>query len=188
MSKKQKIEWVTCIAIVITVILLIYVALSNMKLFDSSLTFSEIILLGLLALEIMVFIINYIFKLIDEKNKVIRLIWIVIPVIAIVFSNVFENGICNFNQEFVFLNRLSILLEIIMILLYNIYFLVFYGKHRRMLVTLITYNTAAIIMSVRKTGIIYVHHYYLAFFLLAIILGYAELICMNKLKLVKKQL
>lgn len=183
MSKNEKIEWLTCISIVITFILCIYIGISNMELFsDSPPTFLEIILFGLLAFEIIVLIISYIYKLINEKDKVIRLIWIVCPIIAIVFSMVFENGIYSFNKEFMPLNVLSIILEIIMVLLYNIYFFVYFGKTRRMYVTLFTYNVAAFIISVKTAGIIYIHHYYLAFFILAIILGYAEWICINKLK------
>ena len=68
-----------------------------------------------------------------------------------------------------------------MIILYNIFILFYYGKNKT-IVTLALYNLIVIFISIKGTGINYIHHYYIGYLLVAILFGYIELIIKNKLK------
>ena len=180
MSKNQKREFIVIILLLISFVIFIIDFLNNFSLFgDSSLSFMGIISFIFLIVLSLTFIIIYIIKVKDEKNKYIKYLFAFFPIIAVLFSYIFVNGVFSF--EFLFLNILSIILEFIRIILYNIFILFYYGKNKT-IVTLVLYNLIVIFISIKGTGINYIHHYYIGYLLVAILFGYIELIIKNKLK------
>lgn len=182
MKKIQKIEFITIFLFLIFFILFIQEVLKGCSLFGGECNISNVGMLSFwfLLLFLLTFLVIYIIKILNEKDKLVKLLWIVFPVVSILFSILYVDGVFGF--DFFFFNLIGIILEFVMIVFYNLFFLYYFDDNRKMIITLILYNFVVLLNSVDGSGIDYIHHYYLGYLILAIWFGYIELIIRNKLE------
>lgn len=156
------------------------ISLSSFNIFESGVSESLFALLvySLIGV-IIIFIVNYIIKIFKEKNKDTKIIWSVIPILAILFTCIFPNGMIASSN--IIFNIVSVALGIVMMFLYNVFFYFYYGNNNTCYITLVLYNVATIISSVLGVGINYINNYYLAYLLIFIDIGYLELLIKNKI-------
>lgn len=177
MNKNQKIELVSIIALIISFLIYFPVAIGNIV-YDlaggesPSRTY-ETILMIIMTICTVVFAINYVIKIIKEKDKLLKIIWSVIPVLGIIYSIIYVNGM--FGASDLWFDIIGIIFGIAMVILYNIYFLYYYGKKNSSYISLILYNLAVVYFTIEGAGIQYINHYYLGFLIVFVILGYIEL-------------
>lgn len=182
MNKLQKIEFASIITFVIAFIVFMIESLRGMELFGESTISSLGVFSGIcFFISILVFLVAYVIKIIKEKNKFNRFLWCFFPIIAILFSVLFVDGVLGFDSEFFFLNIICVILEFIMVVLYNLFISNYYGEDKQMTITLFLYNIVVLLCSICGTGISYIHHYYIGFLFIAIVFGYIELIIRNVL-------
>lgn len=130
-------------------------------------------------ISILVFFVVYVIKIVKEENKSLKLLWSIFPIVAIIFNCLCANGVIFDN---LFLSIICIVLEVIMVGLYNLYMLSYYGKGNKMIFTVIIYNLIVLFFAIKWTGLAYIHHYYLGFLILVILVGYIEFIIRNIIK------
>lgn len=183
MNKLQKIEFIIIITYIITFMIFIRETLKNFIFFDNSVVSNISIFSGmLLVAQTLIFLIVYIIKVVKEKDLSTKLLWCTFPIIAIAFSILFVNGVAD--SKILVLNIIGVISETIMIILYNLFMLNYYGKNKKMIVTVFLYNIIVLYSSITKNGISYIHHYYIRYLLIAIVVGYIELMVRNRLKLI----
>ena len=188
MNKYQKIEFVSIIVFIICFLIYFPMAIGNIVYVlaggESSSSTYETILMIIMTICTVVFAINYIVKTIKEKDRLLKMIWSVIPIMGIIYSLIYVNGMCGAND--LLLDIIGIIFGTIMVVLYNIYFLYYYGKENRSYISLILYNLAVVCFTIEETGIAYINHYYLGLFIVFVILGYIELAIKQLIKRKKK--
>lgn len=183
MKKIQKIEVIIIFLFILSFFTLGYFSLENLSLFsDAPVTLEEIVSAIVCLATVIVFAVVYIIKICLVKNNKLRLLWAVFPILAIVCSVLYVNGVFSFYDEFVVWNIISVILAIGMIALYNIYVLFYCGEGRKPLITLAIYNIAVVWSAIAGAGLQYIHHYYLGFLLLAMIGAYIEVSVKEKVK------
>ncbi len=183
MSKLQKIEFGAILLSIINFIILFVAAVQNMQFFSPNrYSVAEIVSMVLLGISGLVFLVVYIIKIIKEKNNFLRILWTVFPVVAIGFSYIFVNGVSCFDDEYLLLRAVGVILEVLMIVFYNLYFHGYYGKGKNAGFTQLFYNAVVIWSAFSGIGLSYVHHFYLGYLLFAILIGYIEVTIQGVIK------
>jgi len=159
------------IVFILSMVLFLIEGLKNMSFYGSSSTsFLEIFFGGSAALSVLIFIILYIIKTITERKFKKRILLMFIPVIGTIFSIIYVNGIFLFADansiNFSFIDIFSILFQLIMIILYNAFVLLYCDNNIRPYFGTIMYNLLVVITSIKGAGIEYINHYYLGYLIL----------------------
>lgn len=128
-SKNQIIEWVLCSIIAISWPLMYYIDYSDLKHGHGHYIPFANALSYILLISLIVWVINYIVKipltLLRQKDGIlVPILWIVLPLLLIILLLMEQNTI--------------IMLSVI--ILYNLWFCLFYGKKKIMWISLIMYN------------------------------------------------
>src|SRR5574344_94885 len=178
MKKNQIIEFILIIAIISLFICIIAITLSSLNIFeygipDSSFKIPVYSLIGVTT----IFIVNYIIKIYKEKNKNTKIIWSVIPILVILFTCVFPNGMIASSN--IIFNIIGVTLGILMIFLYNVLFYYYYGNNNTCYISLVLYNITVIVSSILGLEVNYINNYYLVYLLIFIEIGYVELFIRN---------
>ena len=156
-KKYYKIELILSLAFIIATILFWYIAIDS---YGRDSTNIVAIVITIIWISIIIaFIINYIIKVILLDNIKTKILLIITPICGIIFSCIFVNGVLGFNNWLIRL--IGIVLEIIMIGLYNLFLFNYCGNSKRPYISLILYNIYAIAYCLNQTGLSYIHHYYL---------------------------
>lgn len=185
MSKLQKIEWITCIIMILLFIWAMFETLNNLDLFGTKekspfVFISVMAMLASVVFYLTLYIIRTIKAFINKtEGKAVRLTWTIGPFVIAIGTALLVNGPYSFRSEFVFLNILSVIGVILMIAVYNVFFFMYYGK-RKMYVSLVLYNIAAVALSYGQ--IYFIHNYYLLALIPSIVAGYTELFIRNKIE------
>ena len=154
------------------------ISLSSFNIFESGVSESLFALLvySLIGV-IIIFIVNYIIKIFKEKNKDTKIIWSVIPILVILFTCVFPNGMIASSN--IIFNIIGVTLGILMIFLYNVLFYYYYGNNNTCYISLVLYNITVMVSSILGLEVNYINNYYLVYLLIFIEIGYVELFIRN---------
>lgn len=184
MSRIQKIEWISCIILILSFIMAMFVLMKNLDLFGTGETnpFEIISIMAMIASAVF-YLAVYITRTVKvflnkTEEKTVRMTWAIGPVVIAIGTALLVNGVNSFSPAFKFLNILSGIGVILMVAVYNVFFFMYYGR-RKMYVSLVLYNIAAIALS--WGHIYFIHNYYLMALIPAIVVGYTELFIKNKI-------
>lgn len=134
----------------------------------------------ILFLFVLMFIVNYCSRVIKIKNKETKILCLITPIIAMIFSIVFVNG--TNGTDLWLINIMSIILGIGMIFLYNLFVYCYFEKQAKPIISLIIYNIISIALGISDAGVFYLHHYYLGMLIVIIPLAIIEMLIKTREK------
>ena len=178
MRKSYIRELMMWIAIIIALFMLIIMSLKDTFEFNNDNNFM-LWFISLIVLVVM-FVVNYLIRIIKIENKKIKVLLLTTPIIGITFSIIFANGAIG--SYFWPINLIGIILGICIISLYNMYVYFYFQLNTKPLISIIIYNIISIIFSIKGSGIFYLYHYYLGMLIVIIPLAIVEMIIKNKIE------
>ena len=158
LSVNQIIEFIVCVIFAVTSVLL---------LITGDVGRAHFVLELLTSCSYLVFVINYFIKIPfafyhQREGKTIPILWIVLPILTWV--------------SIIFIDEKSILQTIIVVILYNAFFVVFYGRKRVMWVSLVILNVLPWLFGLFEDDLMLpASALYTYAFLTAVAIGYVEL-------------
>ncbi|MBR1797285.1 MAG: hypothetical protein IJ757_04650 [Clostridiales bacterium] len=183
MTKNQKIEWALSCVLIILAFVALYESIKHLDIFGTQGP-HPVQLISIIALfaAIAAWGVNYIIKVIlayvkKDQSRIVLLSWTLGPVIIAAGTALLVNGAISFNSQFRVFNLLSTVGVILMVLIYNVFFILYFGKGKAY-VSLVLYNIVSILLSLKNIS--FIHNYYLALLIPAIVFGYAELLLTSK--------
>lgn len=134
--------------------------------------FLDVILVIALLLALMVFALAFALKIFLHREKWRRWLQGLGPVAIIGFTMLYVNGMND--SKLAIINIIGWILLVVVFLVYNAYFLTYFGKGHTPWFIWVCYIVVTIVTAAVNHSMFYLHNYLLGFLLPAIWLGYIE--------------
>lgn len=134
--------------------------------------FLDVILVIALLLALMVFALAFALKIFLHRERWRRWLQGLGPVAIIGFTVLYVNGMND--SRIALINIIGCILMAVVFLVYNAYYLTYFGKGHTCWIVWVLYIVTAVAAAIMNNSLFYLHNYLLGFLVPAVWLGYVE--------------